>query len=60
MQRLFSNENIAYEDEPNLMLVVLYNSDLDDFDKSFRTKTKEELLNYNINFTKFYKKSLNI
>ena len=42
------------------MLVVLYNSDLDDFDKSFRTKSKEELLNYNINFTKFYKKSLNI
>jgi hypothetical protein len=60
MQRLFSNEKIVYEDESNLMLVVLYNSDLDDFDKSFRTKSKEELLNYNINFTKFYKKSLNI
>lgn len=58
MRRLFSNEKIVYEDESNLMLVVLYNSDLDDFDKSFRTKSKEELLNYNINFTKFYKKSL--
>lgn len=42
------------------MLVVLYNSDLDDFDKSFRTKTKEELLNYNINFIKYYKRSMNI
>jgi hypothetical protein len=58
MGRLFSNEKIVYEDEKNLMLVVLYNSDLDDFDKSFRTKTKEELLKYNINFTKFYKKSI--
>jgi hypothetical protein len=60
MRRLFSDEKILYEDEQNLMLVVLYNSDLDDFDKSFRTKTKQELLNYNINFSKFYKKSLNL
>lgn len=60
MGRLFSSREISYEDEKNLMLVVLYNSDLDDFDKSFRTKTKKELLNYNINFTKYYKRSLKI
>jgi hypothetical protein len=58
MGRLFSSKEIDYEDERNLMLVVLYNSDLDDFDKSFRTKTKEELLNYNINFVKYYKRSI--
>jgi hypothetical protein len=57
MGRLFSKEKIIYDDEENLLFVVLYNSDLDDFDKTYRDKTKEELLKLNINFTKYYKKS---
>jgi hypothetical protein len=60
MGRLFSKEKISYDDESNLLFVVLYNSDLDDFDKSYRDKTKEELLNSDINFTKYYKKSMYI
>jgi hypothetical protein len=57
MGRLFSKDKITYDDESNLLFVVLYNSDLDDFDKSYRDKTKEQILNSNINFAKYYKKS---
>ncbi len=60
MGRLFSDENIKYDDESNLLFVVLYNSDLDDVDKTYRYKTKDILLKSNINFTKYYKKSMNI
>ena len=58
MGRLFSNNEIIYDDESNLLFVVLYNSDLDDFDKSYRDKSREELLKLDINFTKYYKKSI--
>ena len=60
MGRLFSDENIKYDDESNLLFVVLYNSDLDDVDKTYRYKTKQELLDLKLNFTKYYKKSMNI
>ncbi len=59
MGRLFSDENIKYDDESNLLFVVLYNSDLDDVDKTYRYKTKQELLDLKFNFTKYYKKSMN-
>jgi uncharacterized protein YuzB (UPF0349 family) len=38
MGRLFSDENIKYDDENNLLFVLLYNSDLDDVDKTYRYK----------------------
>jgi hypothetical protein len=55
MGKLFSEEEIVYDDPKNLLIVVLYNSNLDDFDKKYREMTKEELLKLNINFVKFYK-----
>ncbi len=58
MRRLFSTEEIIYDNPKDLLMVVLYNSDLDDFDKSYRTKTKIELLNLDINFSKIYKQSM--
>jgi hypothetical protein len=58
MSRLFSKEKITYDDESNLLFVVLYNSELDNFDLSYRDKTKEDILNLDINFTNYYKKSI--
>jgi hypothetical protein len=58
MSRLFSNKYIDYDKPNDLFMVVLYNSDLDDFDKTCRQKTKDELLKQDINFTKYYKKSM--
>ena len=58
MGRLFSTEKIIYDDPKDLLMVVLYNSDLDDFDKSYRNMTKSELLKLNINFSKIYKQSM--
>lgn len=57
MGRLFSDKYIEYDDPNNLLMVVLYNSDLDDFDKKYRNMSKEELLKTNINFVKYYNKS---
>ena len=57
MSRLFSDGNIEYDYPDDLLMVVLYNSDLDDFDKKYRKMTKEELLKTNINFVNYYNKS---
>jgi hypothetical protein len=58
MGRLFSKEYIKYDNPEDLLMVVLYNSDLDDFDKKYRIMTKEELIKLDINFSKQYKKSV--
>lgn len=57
MGRLFSDKYIEYDNPDNLLMVVLYNSDLDDFDKKYRNMSKEELLKTNINFIRYYNKS---
>ncbi len=56
-EKLFSNDVIEYDDEDNLFFVVLYNSETTN---NIKKIDKKKLLNYNCNFTKFIKKSLNI
>lgn len=53
--RVFSNENIEYEDEENMMFFVFYNSDTTD---DIKKLSAEELLNKDYNFTKFLKRAL--
>ncbi len=53
--RIFTNKEIEYDNPNNLMFVVLYNSELDDFTKGM---SKNELLNKHTNFGKFINLSL--
>ena len=55
--RIFSDENIYYEDEDNMMFLILYNSEVDD---KVKKMSREDILNQNWNYTKFIKKGLNI
>lgn len=55
--RIFSDENIKYDNEENMMFLILYNSEIDDFIKKL---SKNELLNKNWLYSKFIKKSLTL
>lgn len=55
--RIFSNEHIEYDDENNMIFLIIYNSDIDD---NIKTMTKEEIINKDWNYSKFIKKSLSI
>jgi hypothetical protein len=52
--RLFSQEEFKFKDEDKLIMVVLYNNMMDELKKIKR----EELLNSNMNITKYFKKAL--
>lgn len=55
--RIFSNENIKYDNEENMMFLILYNSEIDD---SIKQLSENELLNKNWSYSKFIKKSLEL
>jgi phosphorylcholine metabolism protein LicD len=52
---IFSNEKIKYDDEQNMMFLIIYNSELDD---KFKKMSKNDILNQDWNYSKFIKKSL--
>jgi phosphorylcholine metabolism protein LicD len=53
---VFSNENVIYEDEANMMFFVFYNSGIND---KIKKMSEKELLGTDWNFAKFAKKALN-
>jgi hypothetical protein len=53
MNRLFSNENIKYDNMDELLFIVLYNSDATD---EIKKMSKNELLNSNYFITKYFKR----
>lgn len=55
--RIFSNNNIEYDDEDNMLFLIVYNSDVND---DIKKATRENILNKDCNYTKFIKKSLNL
>jgi phosphorylcholine metabolism protein LicD len=54
---VFSNENINYDDEKNMMFYVFYNSNLP---KEVKSMTEEQLINQDWNYSKFLKRALGI
>jgi len=55
--RIFSDEKINYDDEENMMFLIIYNSGVDD---KVKKMSKKEILNQNWNYTKFIKRGLRI
>ena len=55
--RIFSNIPIDYDDEENMMFLIIYNSVVND---KIKTMSREEILNKDWNYSKFIKKSLNL
>jgi phosphorylcholine metabolism protein LicD len=53
--RIFSNEKINYEDESNMLFLIIYNSEIHNDIKKI---SKDEILNKDWNYSKFIKKSL--
>jgi len=56
-KRIFSNQPIEYDDENNMMFLIIYNSGVED---NIKTMSREEILNKDCNYSKFIKKSLDI
>jgi hypothetical protein len=54
--RIFSNEKINYDNEDNLMFMIIYNSEVND---DIKKMTRDELLMQDFNYTKFIKRALN-
>jgi hypothetical protein len=54
---VFSNKNIKYEEEDNMMFFVFYNSGMP---KEVKTMSEDELINKDWNYSKFMKKSLKL
>jgi phosphorylcholine metabolism protein LicD len=54
---IFSDTNIDYDDENNMMFFTTYNSGVSD---DIKKMSREELLNLNCNYTKFLKKGLKL
>jgi len=52
---IFSNNDIKYDDEDNMMFLVIYNSEINN---NIKILTRNELLNNNTNYSKFVKKGL--
>jgi len=53
--RIFSDEKIDYDDEDNMMFLIIYNSGVDD---KVKKMSEKEILNQNWNYTKFIKRGL--
>lgn len=54
-ERIFSNQSIEYDDEENMMFLIIYNSGVNN---DIKTMSREEILNKDCNYSKFIKKSL--
>lgn len=55
--RIFSDEKIDYEDEMNMIFLIIYNSETND---DIKKMSKNDILLKNWNYSKFIKKSLSI
>jgi phosphorylcholine metabolism protein LicD len=53
--RIISSEHIQYDDEKNMMFYILYNSNLPD---KIKNMSKSELLNSDMNLSRFYRRAL--
>ncbi len=55
--RVFSDIPIEYEDEQNMMFMVFYNSTMP---SNVKTMSRADLINSNMNISRFYRRALNI
>jgi hypothetical protein len=54
---IFTNEEIKYEDEKNMMFFVFYNSEIP---KEVKSLTEDQLIHQDWNYSKFLRRALNI
>ena len=55
--RIFSNQPIEYDDENNMMFLIVYNSDVNN---DIKKMSRSEILNKKCNYSNFIKKSLEL